>query len=176
MQIEFPFSDYGQPFEKDYEVHESKFTIRVLRIGNDGLTPTWLFQLLVKGHQIEGGPYHPHFDRELTDENVANQLASFWGYTKMVQDAQKRQGTLDWELNQIVQKCADFMFGYFIREEGEHADYDIISKFISDEEWTVVLRPNYSPNHLVEFYKKSDREHVQIHVYIEDRELFEKFW
>lgn len=176
MKIELPFSDYGQPFEKEYTIHDATFTIRVLRVGNDGLGPTWLFQLLVKGHQLEGGPYHPKFERELTDENVANQLASFWGYSQMVQEAQKLQGTLDWELNQIVEKCADFMFGYFIRDEGEHTDYDIISKFISEEEWTVVLRPNYMPNRLMEFYKKADREHIQIHSYIEDRELFQNPW
>lgn len=170
MQFDFPFSDYGQVFEKDYEINGANFTIQVLNVGPTDLGPTWLFKLLVKGRQIEGGPYHPKFERELSDENVANQLASFWGHTKMVQDAQEFEGTPEYEMHELAKKCAEFMHGYLMRFEG-HTDYDIVAMFKSDEDWTVVLRPNYIPNRLFEFYKKTNMEEVEVHSYIEDNEL-----
>lgn len=175
MQIAFPFSDFGEPYEKDYEVGGAQFTVRVLNMGKNDIGPTWLFMILVKGHQIEGGPYNPRFDRELTDENVANQLASFWGHTKIVQDAQDLLGTPEWELDAIIDKCAAWMHGYFIAENFDHTDYDIISKFICEDDWVVVLRPNYMPNRLVEFHKEVDNDYVEIHSYIEDNELSVQF-
>jgi len=171
MQIEFPMSNYGSMFEKDYEIHGAAFTIQVMNVGPTDLGPTWLFKLIVKGNQIEGGPYHPKFDRELTDENVANQLAQFWGHSKMVQDAQDLEGTPEYELDKTVEKCAEWMRKYFLAVEKEHTDYDIVTKYRDDEIWVVVLRPNYIPNRLVEFYKEANKYHVEVHSYIEDNEL-----
>jgi len=171
MQIEFPMSDFGVPFEKDYEVSGAQFTIRVLKMGVDTLGPVWLFQLIVKGNQIEGGPYHPGYERELTDENVANHLASFWGHTQMVQDAWQLAGSSEWELDQIVEKCAQWMHTYLMHEDREHTDYDIQLKAIGETGWCVILRPNYIPNRLLEFIKNTDSEEVEVHSYIEDNEL-----
>ena len=77
----------------------------------------------------------------------------------------------EYELDQIVEKCAAFMHGYFISEDREHTDYDIVNQYRDDEEWIVVLRPNYMPNRLMEFYKTAEMEKVEVHSYIEDNEL-----
>lgn len=176
MQIEFPTSDFGVPFEKDYEVSGAQFTIRVLYMGVDTLGPVWLFQLIVKGNQIEGGPYHPGQDRELTDENVANHLASFWGHTQMVQDAWQLAGSSEWELDQIVEMCAAFMFRYYTME-GVPFDYDILAKRMDEESWTVALLPNVRNasstkdpyEHMILFYKHKDRANIQISTYNHER-------
>lgn len=175
MQIDFPLSNYGQPFEKDYEISGAKFTVRVLNVGAHDLGPRWLFSIVVKGHTIEGGPYNPLASRDLTDENVANHLASFWGHSQLVLDAQEFSGTPEYELDLLQEKCAAWMHGYLLSEESEHTDYDIVAQSISDDgEWSVVLRPNYMPNRLVEFYCE-DGVNVTIHTYIEDNELSVKF-
>jgi hypothetical protein len=75
------------------------------------------------------------------------------------------------QLDEIVDKCAAFMHGYFLSEKAEHTDYDIVSKFISDDDWTVILRPNYMPNRLMEFYKQVWDDAVTVYSYIEDNEL-----
>lgn len=171
MQFDFPFSDYGQVFEKDYEINGANFTIQVLNVGPTDLGPTWLFKLLVKGRQIEGGPYHPKFDRELSDENVANQLGSFWGHTKMVQDAQDLEGSPEYEMHELAKKCAEFMHKYFMRERDDNTDYEIITMFKNDEEWLIVLRPNYIPNRLMEFYNVTTDNMTEVRSYIEDNVL-----
>lgn len=43
-------------------------------------------------------------------------------------------------LDDLVQKCARFMFEYFLHPEG--FDYDIVQAEISEYGWTVVLMPN----------------------------------
>jgi len=183
MQIEFPFSNYGQPFEKDYEMHGAKFTVRVLNVGYDNIGPVWLFALLVKGNTIEGGPYHPRVERELTDENVANHLASFWGNTQMVQDAQKMDPDPEWELNGIVEKCAKKMFEYFMSEEP--FDYDIIAKHLDKHGWDVVLLPNfetmkgYKPGErkqtIVRFIKFPQHDGFYMGTYELERNIYTKF-
>lgn len=179
MQIEFPFSDFGEPFEKDYEVSGAKFTVRVLNMGKNDIGPTWLFMILVKGHQIEGGPYNPRFERELSDENVANQLASFWGHTKIIQDAQELAGTTDYELDQLVEKCASFMFRYY-NIEGTPFDYDVLAKRMDENGWTIVLMPNvdnkYSPEEPYErgimFDQRAGEENIRISTYERDRTFY----
>lgn len=176
MQFSFPFSDYGPVFQKDYDIRGAQFTIEVMNAGPSDLGATWLFRLLVKGNVLEAGPYVPKFDRELTDENVANHLAQFWGHTQMVQDAQEMAGTPEWELDRIVEKCAEFMFRYYTIE-GESFDYDILAKHIDEESWTVALLPNVknaSSNtdpyeRMILFYKHNDNENIQISTYNHER-------
>lgn len=103
----------------------------------------------------------------LTYREAQKALITYW---------QTRMQSLDeTELDRIVEKCATWMHGYFLGD-GDSDDYDIVSTFMDDNEWTVVLRPHYMANRLVEFYlenRKSDQ--VTVHSYIEDNELSVKF-
>lgn len=70
------------------------------------------------------------------------------------------------ELDKIVEKCAVFMHGYFLCENQENTDYDIVKQYMDDEEWVVILRPNYMPDRLMEFYKKADRPLIELVSYV----------
>lgn len=180
---EFDENLFRPGFSKEYDFHGTKFTVEVQYLGflyNASFRQqhTWMFAISVKGNRVVTGPFRNGWNRSLTDEAVANNLATFWGPSSQIQEAQREAGTLEYQLNEIVEKCADFMFGYLAprTKPAEHRDYDIVSKFMSEDEWSVVLRPNYIPNRLVEFYKKADRDHIQIHSYVEEDELFQKPW
>jgi hypothetical protein len=139
--------EIGSTFEKHYEVSGNEFDVHVqyqgfLPCGHNGAPKhTWLFVLSVKNHIVEQGPYYNNHDRELTDENVANHIASFWGTSKKIADAQElgedeNQAALD----AVVQRCAEAMFRYYMQDEP--FDYDIISKHMDEYGWEVMLMPN----------------------------------
>jgi hypothetical protein len=79
------------------------------------------------------------------------------------------------ELDKIVERCAFWMHTYFIADTEENTDYDIVRQYMDEEEWSVVLRPNYMANRLVEFHHRADTQAVEVHSYIEDNELAVKF-
>lgn len=169
--------EIGSTFEKHYETSGNEFDVHVqyqgfIPSGHQGVQKhTWLFVLSVKNRIVEQGPYYNNHDRELTDENVANHIASFWGTSKKIEEAQdlgedENQAALD----AVVEKCAAYMHGYFLSETHEHTDYDIVNQYMDDSEWVVVLRPNYMANRLMEFYCESGTD-VIVHSYIEDNEL-----
>lgn len=140
MLSNYDMSAFKPEFEKDYEMFGAKFTIQVQNLGYNDLGPAWLFALIVKGNMIQGGPYTPHYERELTLENVANQLASFWGHGEIVQAAQDLEGSPEWELDRVVERCAAAMFRYYMQDES--FDYDIILKHMDEYGWHVMLMPN----------------------------------
>lgn len=80
------------------------------------------------------------------------------------------------ELDQIVEECARFMFGYY-SIEAEPFDYDILAKRMDDESWTVALMPNVGNasgptdpyERMIMFYKKFDRESIQISTFENSR-------
>ena len=170
MQIQFPMSDFGQVYAKEYEIHGAKFTVEVLNVGPNDLGPTWLFRLLVKGNVIEGGPHTPQADHTLTDENVANRLASFWGHSQIVQDAQNLAGTDEYELEQLAFKCADWMHEYFMQDDS-FRDFEIISTYMDENGWDIYLSPNYLPDRIVRFTIADDKKMAKIACYTRDREL-----
>lgn len=79
------------------------------------------------------------------------------------------------DLDKIVLKCAFWMHAYFLSENEENTDYDIVRQYMDEEEWSVVLRPNYMENRLVEFHQRAGAEIIDIHSYTEDNELGVKF-
>lgn len=94
----------------------------------------------------------------LTYREVQKSLITYW---------RTRTTTVDsTELDQIVEKCAVFMHGYFLSENQENTDYDIITQYMDEEEWVVILRPNYMPDRLMEFYKKADRPLIELVSYV----------
>jgi hypothetical protein len=163
-------------YVQDYQVTGASFTVAVQRAKelDKYATEYWRYAILVKGHVIESSTYAWDWQRQgrhITNRGAANHLASFWGHSDIVKDAQELQGTFEYELDKIVEKCAAWMHGYFIAEDQEHTDYDIVNQFMDEDEWIVVLRPNYMPNRLMEFYKTIEMDSVEIHSYIEDNEL-----
>lgn len=165
-------ANFAPDFEKDYKIDGSQFTILVQAYGIIERRWTWIYAIDVKGHLIETGLFYwDPAKRELTNENVCNHLATFWGQNARVKEAQSFEPTFKYQLTGIVEKCAVWMHAYFYTEDREHTDYDIVNMFMNEEAWVVILRPNYLANRLVEFYKPADAENVEVHSYIEDNEL-----
>lgn len=174
--------DLFQPgFSKDYEVHGNRFTVEVQYLGFlhrsfSKQQHTWMFRISVNGHSVVTGPFHNGWDRELTDENVANNLATFWGTSEAVKQAQNFPGTVEYQLDSLVQACANWMHKFYLRDQG-HTDFDIVAKHLATDngEWTIILRPNYIKNRILEFYRPDQNSKIEIHSYVEDNELSIEF-
>jgi hypothetical protein len=72
-------------FSKDFDINGKQFTIELAYKGLDSLKLTarhvWIFRLVSDGLVLTAGPFHWSVsERDLTMENVANHLASFYGY------------------------------------------------------------------------------------------------
>jgi hypothetical protein len=142
-------TEFTPDFEKDYEIGGNKLRVQVQNkglmereiAGDTVVEPTWLFAIVVNGNRIVVDLFHWSTNkRDLTNENVCNHLAAFWGSSNLVTDAQKMPANPQAVLDEIVKKCAKFMFEYFMEPEG--FDYDILQAEISPYGWTVVLMPN----------------------------------
>lgn len=167
--------DFNPTFEKEYTKDDVSYLIKVQYHGivtgehkHVGFkTQKWIFQISVAGKQICGGVYHWDVSkREINDENCANHLASFWGDYPEIRWAQPKPTPLDI----VVEKCARFMHDYFLRQSGDNIDYDIVTKLMTEDEneWTVILRPNYIRNRLLEFYNVTADSMTEVRSYIED--------
>lgn len=177
--FEFP-ADFNPQFQKEYTVSGSKFTIQVQErgivpkeIAGDHAVFFWAFVILVNGNRVVDGPYYWSFEkRRLTLENVANHLASFWGTSKQVEDAQGLAENNEEALNVLAFKCADWMHNYFGQNEpGDLRDFEIVSKFMDGNGWEIFLSPNYISGRILEFSKRVDEEFVSITSYTTDRKL-----
>lgn len=165
-------ANFAPDFHKDYKIHGNRFTIYVQTYGIIERRWTWAFGIDVKGNLVESGLFYwDPAKRDLTNENVCNHLATFWGPSAKIKEAQKLEPTFEYQLIELTEKCAEWMHAYFYTEDREHTDYDIVNKFMDNEGWVILLRPNYLANRLVEFYKPADAENVEVHSYIEDNEL-----
>jgi hypothetical protein len=167
-------------YVEDYQITGASFTVAVQRAKelDRFTTEHWRYAILVKGNVVESSTYSWDWQkqgRHITNKGAANHLASYWGHSDVVKNAQELEGSTEYELDMIVEKCAAFMHGYFIAEDREHTDYDIINQFMDEGEWVVHLRPNYMPNRIMEFYKTPEMDKVEVHSYIEDNELSIKF-
>ena len=132
-------------FEKEYEYDGSKFSVHVRYMGyiHTGRLAqqkhTWVYAILVNGRFFEQGIYSDLQGRVPANEDVCDVIASFWGDSTQIKEAQNLEGSRYYELDQIVQRCAKKMFEYF---QEETFDYDIISKYSDDYGWEVRLMPN----------------------------------
>lgn len=169
--------EIGSTFDKHYEVSGNHFDVHVQYQGfqpaGHQAVPrhTWLFALSVNGTVVEQGPYYNYHDRELTDENVANHIASFWGTSNKIAEAQElgldlNEATLD----ELVFKCADWMHTYFMQTD-EFRDFDVISKYADEDGWEIYLSPNYAPDRIVRFIVADNKKYVTVNCYVRDREL-----
>jgi hypothetical protein len=176
-------------FEKEYAIHGNRFRVQVENIGiiNIGKGATlprhaWFYAIVVNDTRIvQATFYWDPSNRKLTDENVANQLASYWGTSEKMKERQ-----ILWEvpndLDKIVLKCADFMFRYY-NIEGTPFDYDILRKAMDDESWTVALMPNVGNasgpkdpyERMILFYKHKDNEMIQISTFTNQRNFSRRY-
>lgn len=67
-------------------------------------------------------------------------------------------------IDEAVVKCASFMHASFNPPKG-FRDYDIISKYMNDDEWEIHLRPNYGPERIMSFHRRIDNNHIEISVF-----------
>jgi hypothetical protein len=162
------------PWTKHYEVGTNKFSVHVQYQGFlpsgqlDQWKHTWMYVLMVGNIVVYQGPWYDLQGKDPGNEEVCDAVASSFGDSEQVTNAQMWPVQLDL----VVEKCAAFMHGYFIAEDQENTDYDIISQHMEIEgEWNVVLRPNYLPNRLMEFHHEADAGDVTVYSYTQDREL-----
>jgi hypothetical protein len=175
--FEFP-ADFNPQFQKEYTVSGSKFTIQVQergiipkQVAGDHSVFFWAFVILVNGNRVVDGPYYWSFEkRRLTLENVANHLASFWGTSKQVEDAQGLAENNEEALNVLVFKCADWMHKYFMQDD-EFRDFDIVSKHMDENGWEIYLSPNYRTDRILRFTIADDKQFVSVTSYTTDRTL-----
>lgn len=166
-------ADFKVEFSKDYEMFGNKFSVGVQYRGQPSLViHSWVFVIAVNKNIVAAGPYEwaTHDDVRLPDEAICNHLASFWGHSAVVTQAQNVPEEQPTDLDQIVFKCAEWMHLY-LHAPPHFSDYDIISKFMDETEWSVVLRPNYMETHLVEFYKKAGIGPTEVRTYVINRKL-----
>lgn len=170
----------GRIYRKNYEIAGDKFTIEVNYLGCiptgqlAQVKPTWMFNIIVGNTTVYMGMWYHLQSGCPTNDEVCDGVAQFNYPSFKISNAQHLVGLAESELDRIVEKCATFMHGYFLSENSEHTDYDIVNQYMDDEEWVVVLRPNYMANRLVEFYCENGKD-VEVHSYIEDNELSIKF-
>jgi hypothetical protein len=84
--------DFNPSFSKNYQMGNNSLEVRVQYRGivEEDSAPVhqWAYVVLVHGLQINAGLFHwDPSERELKDENVANHLASFWGPSELVTQA-----------------------------------------------------------------------------------------
>lgn len=171
LTFAFP-EDFNAMFRKEFVFDGGKFTIEVMELeilpkefAGEHACFAWAFRLLVNGNIIEQGPYYWSVEkRRLTMENVANHLASYWGHTQIVKDAQDLAENNEEALNALVFKCADFMHEYFA-QWGTFRDFEIITKFMDGNGWQIILSPNYIEGRLVEFSKGAQDKYITVETY-----------
>ena len=90
--------DFVAEFSKDYEINGNSFTIELVYQGLNsemGFQPqhVWIFRLVSDGLVLTAGPFRWNInERDLSNENVANHLATFYGYgdyVRLKKEAQK---------------------------------------------------------------------------------------
>jgi len=176
MSFELP-ENFTPDFEKAFMIAGNRFSIQVQAYGVIDRRWTWIYSIVVKGHSVSPGLFYwsVNNDKELTNENVANRLASFWGHSEAVKDAQKLEPTDDVKLGELIFQCADWMHEYFGQSTEEFRDFEVVRRFMDDNEWEIILSPNYLHGRLVGFSKKNGDDNVKVVSYIEDNELSIKF-
>lgn len=179
MVVQFIFpADFNPMFRKEYVVSGNKFVVEVQELGIAPKRATgaqlcfhWAFRILVNGNNIMQGPYYWGVDkRQLTMENVANHLATYWGHSKEVEEAQGLAENNEEVLNDLCFKCAAWMHEYFMQTDA-FRDFEIIHKFMDENGWAIMISPNYLPGRILEFTKVADHAKVAVTSYTIDSEL-----
>jgi len=175
MSFELP-ENFTPDFEKAFMIAGNRFSIQVQAYGVIDRRWTWIYSIVVKGHGVSPGLFYwsVNNDKELTHENVTNRLATFWGHSQAVKDAQKLEPTFDVQLGELIFQCADWMHEYFSQTD-KFRDFEVVRRFMDDNAWEIILSPNYLHGRLVEFSKQTIDDNVKVVSYIEDNELSIKF-
>lgn len=176
MSFELP-ENFEPDFEKEFKIAGNRFSVQVQAYGVIDRRWTWIYSIVVKGHSVSPGLFYWNVtnDKELTNESVANRLASFWGHSEAVKDAQKFEPTYDVKLEGLIFQCAEWMHEYFGQHTDNFRDYEVIHKFIDGNGWEITLSPNYLHGRLVEFLQHTGDDNIKVVSYIEDNELSIKF-
>jgi hypothetical protein len=176
MSFELP-ENFTPDFEKAFMIAGNRFSIQVQAYGVIDRRWTWIYSIVVKGHSVSPGLFYwsVNNDKELTNESVTNRLASFWGDSDVVRNAQKLEPTTDVKLEELIFKCAEWMHEYFGQSTEEFRDFEVIQRFMDDNGWEIVLSPNYLHGRIVEFSWLIVDDNIKVVSYIEDNELSIKF-
>jgi len=145
-------ADFDPDFSKSYDIKGNKFDVQIQEAGNTYDHPSsflpvqkWLFAIVVNGHRVEGGPFHvDNRIHGLTNENVANRIASFWGESDVVKKAQGLPPKFD--LDKIMWKCAEYTKKYIELEEDELFEFDCLQKDLQDGDWFIIISPHPTKN------------------------------
>lgn len=164
--------DFNPDFSKWYTVHERSFLISVEYMGDVEGKDRWHFAIHMGTNadtQIEAGIFTWDSSvRVLSDENVCNHLATFYGESEQVRTG-KPLPDEDFEMDVIIAKCAAHMFMTMdpITEPVKGIpDYDIIESVIDETGWRVILFCDIAPSRLFEYRHMNDKKTVTVNTYI----------
>lgn len=168
--------DFNPDFSKWYTVNENSFLISVQNMGFVEGKDRWHFAIHMGTNadtQIEAGifTWDPRV-RKLGDENVTNHLATFYGESEQVRTGKPLPDD-DLEMDQIIFKCASFMFRELITEPGT-PDYDVIEAVTDHTGWRVILHCELMPSRLFEFRHMNDSKTVAVSTYIKAHTFHEE--
>jgi hypothetical protein len=167
--------NFAPDFEKDYAIAGNRFTVQVKAYGILERRWTWVYRISVKGNQIEVGVFYwDPKNRDLTNENVCNHLASYWGHNEKIKAAQKLEPSDEVKMEELIFKCAEWMHKHF-RQSEEFQDFEVIQRFMDGNGWEITLSPNYIHGRILEFSQKTGDDFIQINSYIEANALRVKF-
>lgn len=190
--IEMP-EDFRPEFSKTYNFTGQEFQIHVQYRGvflNEETQLTdhyWAFKLMILDELIVAGPFrHPADGEELTREDIADNLAAFYGFDIHGLIAQSREERLkkteenaqNWIeqqnkhfLDEIVQVCVQYVLrdasAEMARRLMEFQDYDIlVSSFNEKLGWEVILDFAADPSRLYRFARKAGEKAVTYTTYV----------
>jgi hypothetical protein len=187
VQIQVP-DDYRPEFSKTYAILNNHFTVEVQYRGvflEDEISPytqhVWWFRLLdYDGALLVAGPAREKTEGpELTKENIANRIASFYGHgdfdnLRAKANAEKKRAASDEALKPTLDEIVIQCWGYtmavlFQPHHPVDSNYDVVHKEMKGAGWMVILKMNFNPNTLYVFSRSDENsriyisEHVKAH-------------
>lgn len=171
---------FNPEFVKDEVFNKHKFTVEVqyrgvFLEGDDEQQIAynyWAFKLYIDGELVAAGPFrHDVNDRELTRENVANNLLSFYGHgdvEKLRAQARLEKAEAEFpNVYDLVANCRAYAIKNF-KEPHHKADdgYEVIKTEINGTGWEVILEMNFDPSKIFIFYRLDAKSRINVTVCI----------
>lgn len=169
--------DFNPTYRKDYTERNNGIHYEVW-VQNKGLQKEkagqaphllWIFVVWAKGRMVEAGPFRwDPSERELTDENVCNNVATFYGDSEQVRMGKpNRRLQPSGLLDELVEKCRAYMFKTYYEPSGTGIDpgYTIHTAVIDDGSWEIMLSMHTRPNMMYRF-RSMDLSKVEVSCHV----------
>jgi hypothetical protein len=164
--------DFRPNFQKSYANGDHPFDVWIqhknLAVIEGGEREVWLFAIVVNGVIVQAGPYYSHEpSNEVTNESIANRLATFFGDSESVKTGKPYYET-DPLLDELIEKSRAYMFKTFWMPDGKNGehDYDIhVAVLGNDGDFTIIMSMAVRPNMMYEFSRGKNVDAIQVSVW-----------